>query len=333
MTKDLLVLYLQTMSSVTHFTQYLSKKILEKNKEQSTIYNYLRCFCHEEEKLNLELFENFYRKALLFPHWQNYLTTLQKSLIEELKSFAKLYYPLDFDLTELNLANQWQWITIQKEKNLVETVNTYLTDKFSNGDHITALPLDKNRVLGLVLKLDGHLEVFSFGPLALIYRGKIEPVSPLSHLHYSSQYELKPAYKQVIEDLNLNFIHFTVTKERATGYQCHSFCFKEFTSFKQKKIKEIESLFYLLKKIESLFIQAKSDPHYQALIQSLHNHYRQILTTSSTDHSLETEEILSQAKKALKHLYPQDRLLFLLTANIDFHFRKQKNITSISSTP
>ena len=321
------------MSSVTHFTQYLSKKILEKNKEQTTIYNYLRCFCHDEEKLTLNLFEKLYRKALLFSHWQNYLTALQKSLIEELSSFAKLYYPIDFDLAELNFANKWQWFTIQKEKNLVEIVDQYLKDKASKKDRVKALPLEKDRVLGLILKLDGHLEVFSFGPLVLIYQGKIEPLSPLSHLHYSSQYELKPAYQQIIEDLNLNFIHFTVTKEKVTGYQCHSFCFKEFMNFKQKNIKEAEFLFCPLKKMESLFIQAKSDPHYQALIQSLHNHYRHILTKTPYDHYLETEEILCQAKKALKDLYPQDRLLFLLTANIDFHFRKQQKIASVSHTP
>ena len=319
------------MSSVTHFTQYLSKKLLEKNKEQTTIYNYLRCFCLDEEKLTLNLFEKLYRKALLFPHWQNYLTTLQKSLIEELKGFAKLYYPLDFDLAELNSAGQWQWLTIQKEESLIEIVEQYLKDKASTGDRVKALSLEKNRVLGLVLKFDGHLEVLSFGPLALIYQGKIEPLTSLSHLHYSSQYELNPAYKQIIEDLNSNFIHFTITTEKVTGYQCQSFCFKESMNFKQKNIKKIEPLFCLLKKTENLFIQAKSDPYYQTLIQSLHNHYRHILTNSASDSCLETEEILCQAKKALKDLYPQDRLLFLLTANIDFHFRKKQNTTSMLS--
>ena len=321
------------MSSVTHFTQYLSKKILEQNKEQAAIYNYLRCFCQEEDPLNLKLFEKLYRKALLFPHWQNYLTALQKSLIEELKGFAKLYYPLDFELTELNTANRWQWLTIQKEKNRLEIVKAYLKDKASKGDRVTVCPLEKNRVLGLLLKLDGRLEVFSFGPLALIYQGKIEPLSPLSELYYSPQYELNPAYKQVVEDTKLNFTHFSLTKKRATGFECQNFYFKQFIHFKQKNIEEIEPLFCLLKKMESLFIQAPSDPHYQDLIGSLHKHYRHILTNFGREPCLETEEILSRAKKALKNLYPQDRLLFLLTANIDFHFRKQQNTKTLSNTP
>ena len=330
-TKALFIIYPQGMASVTDFKQYLSKKIPEKKKEHWAIYNYLNCFCEAEEQLSLDLFKELYKKVLLFPHWQSHLPSLQKVLKEELMNFGKFYYsPQLLHLEDLVPTDQWQLINIQKQSDLIHLVDYFLHSNISKGDKIQVLPLDKERVLALILRSNKNLEVLSFSSLAIMNQGKLEPLSPLSELYYSDQYELRPVYRQVIEDRNLNFIHFNMKNSLATGYQCQGFCFQQQGHFK-KNIKEIESLFCLLKQIESQFIQSTSDPHYKQLIQSLHNHYRQILTTPPPHSTLETEQLLSQAGKALKDLYPQDRLLFLLTANIDFHFRKQKNKTPITS--
>ncbi len=318
------------MASVTDFKQYLSKKVPEKKREHGIIYNYLHCFCEEEAQLSLDLFTEFYRKVLLFPYWQSRLPSLQRVLKAELTAFEKFYYSSQLHLEDLVPNEQWQLITIQNPSDLIHLVNYFLQSNISKGDQVQVLPLDKERVLGLILRSNKNLDVFSFGPLATMNQGTLEPLSPLSELYYSDQYELRPVYRQVLEDGNLNFIHFSIKWPVATGYQCQGFCFQQQAHFK-KNIKEIESLFCLLKQIESRFIQSKSDPHYKQLIQSLHNHYRQILTTPPPHNVLETEQLLSQATKALKDLYPQDRLLFLLTANIDFHFRKQKNNSPVAN--
>lgn len=320
------------MSSVTYFKQYLSKKIPEKQREHSAIYNYLHGFCYDNEELNKNLFELFYRRVLLFPYWQNHLSSLQKTLKEELTTFAKLHYAINFEPEELDDLAQWQLIHIQKEKDFIEVVRSYLENKAAKGDCVKVLPIHKNRVLGLVLKFDAQLQVCSFSPLATLRQGKIEPLCPLSELHYSSHYELNPAHKHIIEDFHTGFFQFKIINQKVTGYYCQNFCFQPSTPFKNKNLQEIELLFSLLKKTENFFIQSKSDPHYKKLIKTLHNHYRHILTAAHCDNSLETEQVLSQAKKAIKHFYPNDRLLFLLTANIDFHFRKQQNKTPILST-
>ncbi len=317
------------MASVTDFKQFILKRVPEKAKEHSAIYNYLHCFCHDEQKLTTDLFTEFYKKALLFPYWQSRLTSLQNTLCAELSSFSKFHYSAECNLQELVPVARWQLIAIQKQTDLVKMVESFLLSNTSKGDRVSTLLSDKERVLGLILRCSGNLDVFSFGPLAIIVQGKLEPLSPLSELYYSPQYELRPTYKHVIEDLNLNFIHFKIKRGIATGYHCRHFYFQQSNHFTQN-IKETRILFSLLKKMESRFIQSKSDPHYKKLIQSLHDHYRCILTSSDSfkNHSLETQQILSQAKKALKNLYPHDRLLFLLTANIDFHFRKQQQIDS-----
>ncbi|MDE0118989.1 MAG: hypothetical protein OXM55_03150 [Bdellovibrionales bacterium] len=276
----------------------------------------------------MDVFTELYKKVLLFPYWQTRLPSLQQVLKEELTAFGKFYYSSQLlHLENLVSTDQWQLITIQKQSDLIHLVDDFLQSNISKGDRVHVLPLDKERVLGLILRSNKNLDVLSFSPLAIMNQGKLEPLSPLSELYYSDQYELRPVYRQILEDGNLNFIHFSMKGPVATGYQCQGFCFQQQGHFK-KNLKEVESLFCLLKQIESQFIQSKSDPHYKQLIQALHNHYRQILTAALTPHNrLETEQLLSQATKALKDLYPQDRLLFLLTANIDFHFRKKEHET------
>ena len=319
------------MSLVTHFKQYLSEKSPGKNRESLALYNYLRCFCHNEQNLTKDTFTYFYRKSLLFPYWQSHFVSLQKTLKTELTSFAKVYQPLDFDPEELAPDEQWQMINIQKEADLIAVVNSYLHSCLSPGDQMKVLPVNTQRVLALILKFDGSLNVLSFGPLSIINQGRIEPLTPLSELHYSSQYELKSTHQQIIEDMKLNFMSFKVKDKKATGHHYHSFCFQQSNKFKNSNIYEVDVLFSLLKQIESLFIQSKSDPHYKQLIKLLHDHYRQLLV-DPVNHTLETQEVLSQAKKALKNLYPHDRLLFLLTANIDFHFRKKQKYKPTFST-
>lgn len=320
------------MSFVTHFKQYLSEKSPEKNRECLAFYNYLRCFYHNEQSLKKDMFTDFYRKVLLFPYWQSHLVSLQKTLKTELTCFAKVYQPLDFDPEEIMSGKSWQLINIQKQADLIAIVHTYLRNHLSPGDQVEVLSLSTKRVLGLILKFDGSLNVFSFGPLFIVNQGKIEPLTPLSELYYSPQYELKPTHQQIIEDLHLNFISFRVKAKEVTGCQYHGFCFQKSSTFKNNNIYEEDMLLSLLKQIESLFIQSKSDPHYKQLIKLLHEHYRKLLVTP-VNHCLETQHVLSQAKKALKTLYPHDRLLFLLTANIDFHFRKQQKNKHTLSTP
>ena len=332
------------MVNVTDFKQYLSKKIPEdfsgmvskKNRVCCAVYNYLRCFREDEEKLTPELFTDFYKMALLFPHWQSCFSTLQKGLKSELDYFHRLYYSAGSRVAEEELlpTQKWQWVAVQNTQELIKMVQVFLQTAGAKKDRIAVLPFEKNRVLALILKFDGSMEVLSFGRMALIHQGKLEPLIPLSKLYYSPEYDLRPGVRQNLEDGILNFFPFKIKEGKVTGFHCRSVCFQPSLHFHRKQITQMNTLFSLLKKTESFFIQPKSDPHYQDLIQALHRHYRRLLTSSPPAPALETKAILARAKEALQNLYPQDHLLFLLTSNIDFHYRKtQAPSTSIPVSP
>lgn len=318
------------MSSVTLFKQHLAEQNNIKNKEYYAIYNYLNYFCHDNQKLTNHLFNKFFRKCLLFPYWNTYLNSLYTTLIHQLNLLTQ-NNTLEFDINTLTNPLLWQLITLQKEDHK-QMVLSYLQNNSSIGDKVRVLYMDNNRVLGLILKLNGSLDVLSFGCVALINQGKLEPLSPLSTLYYSDKYELKINHLHIIEGSLLNFINFKIdTHKQITGYYLQDSNFQKINCFKQKQISEINTLNCALKKTESFFIKDSSTPHYKDLVSLLHNHYCQILI-SPKDHISKTTDILNQAQQSMVHLYPNDQLLLLLTTNINYQFKKQqKKLIALTS--
>ena len=330
------------MSSVTQFKSFLLKKSLLQNKARYTLYNYLDAFCQKEQKLTLELLEEFYRTAFSFSYWQTWSNSLADYIKQELYEFVQENKSFS---EELNLE-EWklgaQIITIQNKKDLLDLVKCFMETRASKGDKIQVLDFYSDKVLALTLKLGGNIEAYTFGPAAVMHRGQLEPVYAFSKLHYSQNCELQSACQQEIETSTGLRIHFRKIKNKVQGYECQGPFFRPFNHFQCLELKEHKVLFNALKKIERFFIEPQSDPHYKDLIQSLHKHYRTLLVYSSK--STASEDILQiiepirkslhQAQIAIEEYYPEEPLLVLLTANIEFHLRKaQAQLEETSPAP
>ena len=317
------------MSSVALFKLYLKEKL--KGKEPSarqfdlSLYHYLCFFCQENQPITEALIREFCQKALLFPYWQSRTTYLRKRLVKELIDFSQLYGPLAWDLKSLASIEQWQWVRVWRSINRLNIIRLYLK---SQKDKVRLLPLEGDKTLALILAPSGALKALSFGSLFLIDQGQIRPLTPLSQLSYNAQYELSPNSPQKLEIKSGHFIHFRCQGRKVTGQGSQGFCFHLAEEFQQKNIQELAFLFLPLKKMESLFIEPSSDPDYQKLVRSLSQSYHKLLTQPySAD--LKAELALFQARKTLQNLYPQDSLLLLLTANIEYHLRKKHQTPAI----
>ena len=312
------------MSSVTLFQQYLTEKSKEK-KEVLSLYNYLAGFCDKETPLKPSLIHHFFQKALLFPHWQSHSSFLRDQVIKDLKEFSKIYGPLSFDPEDLPLVDQWQCVQIKNEQERLNIVRQYGQNQKAKEEKLNVLPLENQQTLALILKPGGALKVLSFGPLFLIDQGLLKPLTPLSELNYSAQYELLPDVRQTIEIKSGHFIHFKVTGDTTKGTGTQGFCFQQAEEFNVKNIDQLAFLFLPLKKLESLFIEPSSDPHYQNLVRALNQSYQQLLSEPEKA-GFSAHIALFQAKKALRNLYPKNSLLLLLTANVEFHLRKKQDL-------
>ena len=308
------------MSSVTLFKQYLKENT--RKKENLSFYHYLCFFCPKDSLLSTAVIQRFFQKALLFSYWQSRIGALKQNLIEEIRAFSKLYGPVPVDMDSFAQVDRWQWVHVQNEAERLNIVRLYLKNYHKKQDKIKVLPGQGQKTLALILEPTGQLKVLSFGPLFLIEQGNIRPLTVLSYLTYNKQYELAMEVPQRLEIKLGHFIHFRSQGEkRVTGQGSQGFCFHPAEKFQQQNIKKLSFLFLPLKRLENLFIEPSSDPDYQELIRTLSQSYHKLLT-DPYNVDLKAELALFQARKALKNLYPQNSLLLLLTANIEYHLRK-----------
>ncbi len=314
------------MPAVTDFQKYLSNKLSSSSdKEFFVLHNYFSYFCQPDEQISFELLQNFYRKVLLIPYWQDRLHLLQQALTESLSDFAGLHSWSECEPEDMAKAPNWQLIKIKQEKDLAQIIDTSLKKDLSTGDKIEIIPHHPEHVVAVVLKFDGQLKVSNFGPMAIIDNGCIEPLTSLSELHYLSSFQMSPSHIQILEDSYKGFICFRVKDNQWSGEMCRGNCWEKLENFKVKQAEEQPALFTQLKQLENLYIQPESDFHYQRLVQSLHEQYRQMLINENYS-LLDTQLILSKARTAIRNLYPDNRLLILLTANIEFHAQKKQKL-------
>ena len=319
------------MSSVTQFKNFLFKRSLSKNKVRHTLYNYLNLFCYAKQKLTPEVLDGFYRFALSFPYWQTWCVVLREGIEQELHSFAKEYALFsELNLVDWKLKHYNQRIVINDTKDLMDVVRSFLERRSSKGDKIKVFDFHSNQVIAVVLKLNQHIKVYSFSPLVILNEGYLEPICPFSELHYSTHCELHSSYWHQVRTPDAGFVRFQLKKDKLYGYEYRDSFFRAINHFQGISVEKHNMLFDTLKQLESLFIEPRSDQYYKQLIQRLHDHYKtfclrsfNMMTDVEISKTVETiEQSLLQAKKAIKYFYPEDPLLVLLIANIEFHLIK-----------
>lgn len=319
------------MSSVTQFKNFLFKKSLSKNKVRYTLYNYLNLFCYAKQKFTPEVLDGFYRSALSFPYWRTWCSVLREGIEEELHGFAKEHALFsEFKLVDWKLKHYNQCIVINNTKDLMDVVRSFLERKASKGDKIKVFDFHSNQVIAVVLKLNQHIKVYSFSPLVILNKGYLEPICPFSELHYSAQCELHSSYWHQVRTPDAGFVRFQLKKDKLYGYEYRDSFFRAINHFQGISVEEHNMLFDTLKQLEGFFIEPRSDQYYKQLVQMLHDHYKTLcirsfnsMTDKDISKTVETiGESLLQAKKAIKYFYPEDPLLVLLIANIEFHLIK-----------
>ena len=144
-----------------------------------------------------------------------------------------------------------------------------------------------------------------------------KPFPPRSHLYYNAQFELEPLKPQMIDDSCSHFYRFYTDELEIKKFS------QNFSLLETKRVNCVQdhsSLFLNLKQLESYFIKAKTDPFYQELVQFLQTGY-QLLIENHPKARETAEKCMSQAQTALRNMYPKDRLLLLLTANIEYRLK------------
>lgn len=231
------------------------------------LYHFLIHHCDPDTPLTPQLFENFCRLALMYDHWQKNSLALSQELQFILQHYNETYM-LDWSLKDFVFPDHWQVVAI---KNSIEGI--YIFEKWAQKNYPTGTPV---KVLYtrekdyLIIAQGGadDITVIHSSPLMLIQKGELQPLTTAIRLQYNGQLELKPNAPQYLKvDLN-TYARLHMTQKNVKGMVIRGYIFQNQQAV-DGKINQYPLLYYPLKKMEQYYIDRKTDPDYQELVQVL----------------------------------------------------------------
>jgi hypothetical protein len=312
------------MTSVSQFAQYLLKLDPQRNPARLTLYNFLKNVMDPSLPFSPAVIQTFYSRVLQFDHWQNDSQNLSETVRADVHSYAK-QYALEKEAAgwaQLRHPDTLQVVQLKVFQDLEELVESEHAARRKSGDQIKLVRLTDAQILVLVLAPTGNLEVKVYPNLAIVWGSKLRLVAPVSHLHYTPEFELMPQVKQLLEGTLLTTHCFQVDTEGVHGLITRGYTFQKFETFIRAKLSETQDLFNSLKKLERHFINPQSDPYYQEMVTRLERANR-VLENPTRDQLEMAERALNKGRLCLKNAFPNDRLLTLLVTHLDYGIKQK----------
>ena len=307
---------------------YKFKDYLEAHMRLPTIrliFNYIQSFYPPEHSLfENKIIVDFYSWLLQDPYYQSQTRFLKKDILSELKDFYT-HNLLDIEFNQLEKDLFSKPITIDDKQESMEILNNYYSDRYQA---VRTFPFEIRSALALIAKSSGEIESRIHSPLYGIQNGTLTPFIPISQLYYDSNMELqKFKFHRIAGDNRESYV-FSIQKHHT---ELRKINMKNFSLIEKKVLNHLQEepyVFLKLKKIENIYIKTKTDPFYQKLISTLQSGYQKLLT-GHPEATPVAQKCIQEAQIALNNVYPEDRLLLLLTANIEYHLRKQDSAQNL----
>lgn len=298
------------MANVLHFGKFLLQTEPQNNAARLALYHYLKFYAESSQDLSLELFQNFYRRALSFKFWQDNRLGLAQEIRKLIKQFEK-EHKYDLNLAKLKHGDEIQIISIESEADQYELLHQYLGQQ-SNQQQLRLVRSGPGEFLSLQMDSEANLKLGFFNRDFMIQKAKLIPLCEDISLSYNSDLELKA---KVLQHIRLDANHvaqFTYSAHTYNGRILRGYSFQKHSEFINKDdLNEIPELFYALKRYESHFIQRNSDPVYLELCNLL----EKAIDLLQQNHP-EAQEIalraLKRGQNSVENIFPDDKMLRLL---------------------
>lgn len=307
------------MTPVSQFAQYLLKLDPKINQARLTLYNFLKHVMDPTLPFSPAVIQAFYARVLQFDHWQSDSQNLSDTIRSDVHSYLR-QFATENELaawTKLRHPDTLQVVPIKVFQDLEELVETEHAARLKSGDKLKLIALSETNVLALLLSVSGNLEAKVYPNMAIVWGAKLRLVAPVTQLHYSSDLELVPHVKQILEGSLLTTHCFHIDYEGVHGLITRGATFQKFETFIRAKLPDTQDLFNSLKKLERHFIDPQSDPYYQEMVSKLERANR-LLGNPHPDNIETAERALNKGRICLKNAFPNDRLLTLLVTHLDY---------------
>lgn len=317
------------MSSVTQITQYLYNSDPQKTLVRLTLYHYLKNACDLSINYQSELAGQFLSHCLQFLYWREKQASLAEELLKittELHSQGLVDEPLE----KFEWLKTLQVISLNFEREQILSLENHLRVTVSDLKH-RIVSSGSQQLVVLTLLSSGGLRVTCYTPFFFIRDGQLQPLSPVTDLEYTSFMELMPGRWQRLNLDGVRSVHFTPEEDGFNGRILQGHHFQTAGTIQTREISSYPEVFYGLKSLEKHFIDPKSDPFYNELIDQLERAYHLLSSNDPRGYQV-APAIVKKGQVALRNIFQKDKLLLLLVTNIEYMLNSNKPQTTLTES-
>ena len=300
------------MNTTTHLARHMLAFEPQKDPTRLSFYHYLIHHCPPDTPLSPKIMENFCRKALTFSHWRKSKEDLSQELQYILQHYSQTY-GLHWNLKDLVLPDRWQILKVENKVDAIYIFEKWLDRNFKN--HKTKIFYTKKKHFVILIQNEKkEICVLESPGLMLLQRGEIEPLCTDLVLSYDNQLELKQEVTQHLSAGPHTSVRFQVQGDSIKGLALGGFIFRKQQEIRGK-IHQFPIVFYPLKVLEQYFIERKSDPSYQELVQVMEKSLELIHLKHPEAQSF-ARAALNRGQSALDNIFHQDSVMEVLIHDI-----------------
>ncbi len=244
--------------------------------------------------------------ALIHEHWQTHAVSLSQELQYILQHYNETYM-LDWNLKDFVFPDYWQVVAI---KNSIEGIQIFekwaSQNTAENSRNRVFYTKDKNYIL-LSQNPNGEVTVTHSTPLMLIQQGELKPLSMSIQLHYNESLELKSGITQYLKVDANSYARFRVDNKSVAGMVIRGYIFQNKAEPKGR-LNQFPEIYYPLKSLEQYYIDKKSDPDYQELVQVLEKSV-ELFNLSHPEAESFGEAALERGRDALENVFINDNVI------------------------
>ncbi len=307
--------------SVKAFAQQIYTLDANKDAARLALLNFLVNFYEPDAKIDASVFTNFYQQAIGFSFWQENWAHLNAQILFCAAQFEKKNP--GFQIPKEWLTGEFlQAVRIQNSQNLTALIYKFLEKNLNTASQFKILKTSEDFWLAVILDENQNLNIKIFGDTFILQGSDLLPASRDFQINYNSELLLLENAYQHIPIGPHTSARFRMTERGVVGRILRGYTFQKFEDLSGGSLSQYANVFYPFKKFEQLYINLKTDPFYNEVIQALEKATDQLqrgdLSLSRTSRLVtQTEITLHKAKLAMSAIFPNDKMLGLLISNLE----------------
>ncbi len=294
------------MNTTTHLARHMLSFQPNKDAARLCLYHFLIHHCEKETPLTPSLFENFCRLALMHEHWQEHATALSQELQFILQHYNETFM-LDWNMKDFVFPDHWQVVSIKNSIEGIHIFEKWASQHTPEGSKSRVFyTKDKNYIV-LIQNPEQEVTVMYSTPHMLIQKGELQPLCTSIQLQYDKNLELKPDATQYLRVDRATYARFKINQRVMNGMLIRGYIFQNKMEPKGR-INTFPEVYFPLKKLEQYYIDRKSDPDYQELVQVLEKAVELFRIRHPEAESF-GEAALERGRGALENIFINDNVI------------------------